>query len=82
MAVHAVVALAAFCVFGAPAVDQVAGALPKFPPLALAAAVVDLGCGVVLRVPPLKLVITLIGDAAQYAKEEAECSLTRRSRKK
>ncbi len=72
MAAHAVVIAAAWCALVNPAVDKIAGAFPKFLPLAIAVTISDVACVAILHAPSaaslaqiLSDVATVVGDVRQ-----------------
>ena len=75
MVAHVVILAATLCA-AQPAIDEVAGDIPKLPlPFAIALSVLDIGCAFVLHAPPvtaLKQILpdvwTVVGDLPKRRK--------------
>jgi hypothetical protein len=68
VAIHAVV-LAGLCL-AQPAIDKVAGAIPRLPlPVAMALTIVDVGCAIILHTPPGAALAQILSDAGTIASD-------------
>ena len=62
MAAHVVIVAALYCTAINPAVDKIAGAFPKFLPLAVVVTVSDIACVAILHAPTVSNILEILND--------------------